>query len=75
MLIKVDIKGRLYLPKKIREKLGVKVYLIELKDGLLLIPRPEDPLRELEAIGKTLPEKSIKELKQEIISQAEEELK
>lgn len=75
MIARVDIKGRLYLPKKVRGKLGEKVYLVELKDGLLLIPEPKDPFKELEEIGKALPDKSIKELKKEIIKQAEEELK
>jgi len=74
MLAKIDSKGRLYIPKKIREKLGNEVYLIEMDDGLIIIPKPKDPLKELEEIGKSLPDKPIEELRKEILKQAMEEI-
>jgi len=74
MMARIDSKGRLYIPRKMREKLGSEVYLVEIHDGIVVIPKPEDPVKELEEIGKSLPDKPIGELKMEIIKQAMEEL-
>jgi len=74
MLARIDSKGRLYIPKKMREKLGNEVYLVEMDNGIIVIPKPKDPVKELEEIGKSLPDKPIEELKKEILKQAMEEL-
>lgn len=74
MLAKIDSKGRLYIPKKIREKLGREVFLVEIDDGIFVIPKPKDPVKELEEIGKKLPDKPIEEIKKDILRQALEEL-
>lgn len=75
MMLKCDERGRIYLPKHIREKFGEEFYLVETKEGIHLIPIPANPVEDLEKIGKKLPEKSIKELKEDILKQAAEELK
>jgi AbrB family looped-hinge helix DNA binding protein len=75
MIVKCDERGRIYLPKSVREKLGKGFYLVEMKSGIHLIPVPDDPVKTLEEIGKKLPEKSLKELKKDIRKQAMEELK
>jgi len=75
MWVKVDDRGRLYLPRQVREKIGKEVFVIEVKDGVLLIPKPSDPVGELEEIGKGLPDKLVKELRKEIEEAAMEELK
>ncbi len=75
MWARVDDRGRIYLPKPVREKIGKEVFVVEVKDGILLIPKPEDPVKELENIGKLLPDKSIRELRDEIEKAAEEEIK
>lgn len=74
MLAKIDAKGRLYIPKKLRKKLGSEVYLVEMEEKIIVIPKPDDPLKELEEIGKSLPDKSIEELRKEILKQAMEEI-
>jgi len=74
MMLKCDERGRIYLPKDIREKLGKEFYLVETKAGIYLIPIPANPVKDLEEIGKKLPEKSIKELRKDILKQAMEEL-
>ena len=38
MRAKVDDKGIVYLPKSVREKIGGEVFIVEIKDGSLLIP-------------------------------------
>ncbi|MFP4175152.1 MAG: AbrB/MazE/SpoVT family DNA-binding domain-containing protein [Halobacteriales archaeon] len=39
--------GRIYLPKEYREKHGERYKIVDLGDRLLLVPVPEDPLKEL----------------------------
>jgi len=71
MLARVDSKGRLYIPKELRKNLPQEVYLVRIEDGILIIPKPEDPLKELEELGKKLPNLTLEELKREIIKEAE----
>ncbi|WP_456395259.1 AbrB/MazE/SpoVT family DNA-binding domain-containing protein [Thermococcus sp.] len=75
MISKMDSKGRLYIPRSMRERVGKEVYLVETPDGILIIPKPEDPLKELKEIGKSLPKVSLDELKRGILKQALEDLK
>ena len=69
-----DDRGRLYLPKDFREKYGNRFYFVEMAGEIRLVPKPTDPLKELEELGKLLPEKEIKELKKEIREEAEKEV-
>ncbi|NJE30631.1 AbrB family transcriptional regulator [Thermococcus sp. 18S1] len=71
MLAKVDSKGRLYIPKELRKSLSQEVYLVRVEDGILIIPKPDDPIKELEELGKKLPNLTLEELKREIIKEAE----
>ena len=71
MLAKVDPKGRLYLPKELRKNLPKEVYLVRVDDGILIVPKPEDPLKELEELGKNLPNIAIEEIRMEILKEAE----
>ena len=74
MWAKVDDRGRVYLPKQVRGKVGREVFVIEVKDGILLIPKPNDPFRELEELGKKLPDRTVRELRKEIEGLAMEEI-
>ncbi|WP_297091579.1 AbrB/MazE/SpoVT family DNA-binding domain-containing protein [Thermococcus sp.] len=74
MLTRVDSKGRLYLPKAMREGLPDEVYLVKLDEGILIVPKPQEPLRELEELGKKLPDKTLHELKKEILREATKEV-
>ena len=74
MWAKVDDRGRVYLPKQVRRKVGKEVFVIEVKDGVLLIPKPNDPFRELEELGKKLPDRTVRELRKEIEDLAMEEI-
>ncbi|AJC71154.1 MAG: AbrB family transcriptional regulator [Thermococcus sp.] len=71
MLAKVDSRGRLYIPKELRRDISGEVYLVRVSEGILIVPKPEDPLRELEELGKKLPDVSIEELRREILKEAE----
>jgi AbrB family looped-hinge helix DNA binding protein len=49
--LKVDEKGRIQVPKKIRERLGIKnTVKASVKGHSLIIEAEEDPLKELEKI-------------------------
>ncbi|BFI75692.1 AbrB family transcriptional regulator [Sulfurisphaera ohwakuensis] len=75
MIVKIDNKGRIYLPKEIREKIDSKeFYIVELPYGIMLIPRVKDPIKTLEDEGKKLPNLDIKELKKIIREEAEKEI-
>lgn len=40
----LDDRGRLTLPKELRERYGDRYYLVELHDGIKLVPIADDPL-------------------------------
>ena len=75
MLARIDSKGRLYIPKRMRKGLGREVYLVRVDNRIIIIPKPRDPLKTLEKLGDKIPEVSLEELKREIMRQAEEEVR
>ena len=72
-ILELDRKGRLTLPKKIRESLdiGKKVLVINAGDHLKIIPLPSDPLRILHGAFNT--EKTFKELRKQAELTAQKE--
>jgi DNA-binding transcriptional regulator/RsmH inhibitor MraZ len=71
----LDSKGRLALPKKIRESLamGKKVLIINAGDHLKIIPLPSDPFQTLH--GALNIKKPFKELRKQAELTAEKEAK
>lgn len=43
----LDDRGHLYLPKEVRERYGRRFRIVQLHDGIELIPLSEDPLESL----------------------------
>ncbi|AWB27978.1 AbrB/MazE/SpoVT family DNA-binding domain-containing protein [Halococcoides cellulosivorans] len=43
----LDDRGRLTLPKELRERYGDRYYAIDIDDGVKLVPVAEDPLAAL----------------------------
>jgi AbrB family looped-hinge helix DNA binding protein len=72
-ILKLDKRGRLTLPKKLRESLGIegKVLLINAGDHLKLIPLPSNQFKTLE--GTLTIRKPFKELRKQAELQAERE--
>jgi AbrB family looped-hinge helix DNA binding protein len=46
--VQISPKGQILIPKRIREKYGVKpggrVHILEERDGIVIRPAPEDPI-------------------------------
>lgn len=70
--VTLDERGRLTLPKAVREEFGDRYHVVELHDGVKLIPIEEDPLAALrsEFAGT---DSSVDELRQEARSAALDE--
>jgi bifunctional DNA-binding transcriptional regulator/antitoxin component of YhaV-PrlF toxin-antitoxin module len=47
--VSVDDRGRVTIPKAVRERYGDEYRLVELDSGIKLVPIPDDPLEELRA--------------------------
>lgn len=44
---RLDERGRLTLPKEVRERYGERYHIVELHDGIKLVPLADDPLEAL----------------------------
>jgi bifunctional DNA-binding transcriptional regulator/antitoxin component of YhaV-PrlF toxin-antitoxin module len=42
--VTLDDRGRLTLPKRLRERYGDRYYVVQLHDGIKLVPVADDPL-------------------------------
>lgn len=45
--VRLDERGRLTLPKEIRERYGERYHIVELHDGIKLVPVADNPLEAL----------------------------
>ena len=69
-IIKMDKSGRIHIPTSIKDDLGPKFIITRLGSKLILTSIPEDPIKDLEEIGRSIPEKTLKELRKEILEEA-----
>jgi bifunctional DNA-binding transcriptional regulator/antitoxin component of YhaV-PrlF toxin-antitoxin module len=47
--VRTDERGRVTIPKEVRDRYGEKFRLVELDSGIKLVPIPDDPLEALRA--------------------------
>lgn len=60
-----DDRGRIVIPREMRERHGERYRVIELRDRIELVPLSADPIEGLrDAIGDTFEDTSIAEIKQ-----------
>jgi len=62
--ITLDDRGRLTLPKEIRERYGDRYHVVQLPDGVKLVPVADDPLEALREEFADI-EASAEELREE----------
>lgn len=60
----LDDRGRLTLPKEVRERYGDRYHIVQLHDGIKLVPVADDPLGALREEFADV-EKSADELRKE----------
>lgn len=61
-----DERGRIYLPKEVRERFGEQYRIVELPSHVALFPVDEDPLAGLQAaVGDAFAETDADDLKSE----------
>lgn len=72
--VDVDSHGRIYLPKKFRERYGDSFRIIPYRGELKLVPVPDDPVEDLRGRTEELreSEKSVEELKEEARGELED---
>lgn len=61
--VTTDERGRVTIPKAVRDRYGDRYRLVELDSGIKLVPIPDDPLAELRAAASDeLREASLEDL-------------
>lgn len=68
----LDDRGRLTLPKEVRERYGERYHIVQLRDGIKLVPIADDPLGALREEFADV-EKTVDELREEAREAALEE--
>lgn len=72
--ITTDERGRITIPKEVRERFGERYRLVELEDGIKLMPVPKDPLEALRnAASDELKAASMDELRETGLEEGREQ--
>ena len=75
IIVKMDKAGRIHIPASLKNDLGPKFTITRLGDKLILTNIPEDPVKDLEEIGRSIPYKTLKTLRKEILEEAYNDLR
>ena len=70
---KCDSKGRIYLQQKLRAIYGDSFVVVERRDGIVLLPVPDDPAKDLASLGQSLKGESIQKIRKRARRRAKEE--
>jgi DNA-binding transcriptional regulator/RsmH inhibitor MraZ len=74
-IVKMDKGGRIHIPTSLKHDLGPKFIITRHGDKLILTSMPTDPIRDLEDIGKSIPDKTLRDLRKEILEEAYNDLR
>jgi len=72
--VDVDSRGRIYLPKDMREEHGDKFKIVQLESGIKLIPIDEDPIEGLKKAMNSGKDVDLEDLSDKVEEAAREEL-
>lgn len=71
MAVETDDRGRLYLPKDLREKHGERFRVLDLPSRVILIPIDDDPLEAArEAMSDRFAGRSLEAIREDILEAA-----
>ncbi len=73
MSAETDAQGRLYIPKKVREKYGQKYHIVMYEDRIELIPVADDPLAAVREAAGELHDASVEVIRADIAAEAKDE--
>ena len=75
MRVEADGRGRVYLAKSIRDKHAQRFHVVDLPNRVVLIPLADDPIDAARtAVGDTFAGKSSREIKDETVLKAKQEI-
>ncbi|MGP6207623.1 AbrB family transcriptional regulator [Cuniculiplasma sp. SKW3] len=74
-IVKMDKGGRIHIPKGLKHNLGPRFIITRLGDKLILTSLPVNPIEDLEELGKSIPDKTLKDLRKEILEEAYNDLR
>lgn len=67
MAVETDDRGRLYLPKDLREKHGERFRVLDLPHRVILIPIADDPLQAVrDSLGDRFADRSLRAVRRDI---------
>ena len=73
MTAECDEEGRIQLGPQVRQRYGRRFFVLEAPGELVLLPVAEDPVKDLQEIGRSLRGLSVEDLKRRIDEQAQRE--
>ena len=73
-IVKMDKDGRIHIPTSLKHGPWPKFIITRPGNKLILTSMPIDPIRDLEDIGKSIPDKALKDLRKEILAEAYNDL-
>lgn len=72
--VSTDDRGRITLPKEVRDRFGERYRLVELRSGIKLLPIPDDPVASLQAAASDeLKAASMEELREAALDEGREQ--
>lgn len=75
MAVETDDRGRIYLPKGLREKHGERFRVLDLPRRVVLIPVDEDPLQAVrDSIGHHFEDRPIETIREDAMAAAKAEI-
>lgn len=72
--VATDERGRITIPKDIRERFGERYRLVQLRSGIKLLPLPQDPVASLRAAASDeFREATMESLREAALEEAREQ--
>jgi hypothetical protein len=74
IIAECDEEGRIQLGPELRQRYGRRFFIVEAPGELVLLPVAEDPVKDLQELGRSLRGLSVEDLKRRIDEEAQREV-